>query len=287
MITPILAVIGRKNTGKTSVVEYIVSDLNDLGYKVMTAKHVSEKKFSVDSEGTDTWRHRRAGANPVFCVSENEIAMITKRASDQFSVGEILRFAAEDSDLLILEGFSRWILSDKEIAKIVLVKNRDEYEFFGKNAEGKILGIYSINPMGNQIQTIDVAKDDISEKTRNFLKEEKDVFDILSKLPMLDCGKCGSESCLNFAREIHKGRAKADDCSVVSGKEELNARIEVNGKEIPLQPFVSKMIYNTVTGMVSSLKRASVKGNERLLVRLESSATDSAIRKSKKRKQQQ
>ncbi|MFX1362824.1 MAG: molybdopterin-guanine dinucleotide biosynthesis protein B, partial [Promethearchaeota archaeon] len=177
MITPILAVIGRKNTGKTSVVEYIVSDLNDLGYKVMTAKHVSEKKFSVDSEGTDTWRHRRAGANPVFCVSENEIAMITKRASDQFSVGEILRFAAEDSDLLILEGFSRWILSDKEIAKIVLVKNRDEYEFFGKNAEGKILGIYSTNPMGNQIRTIDVAKDDISEKTRNFLKEEKDVFD--------------------------------------------------------------------------------------------------------------
>jgi len=84
MIVPILAVIGRKNTGKTSVVEYIVSGLNDLGYKVMTAKHVSEKRFSVDSEGTDTWRHRESGANPVFCVSENEISAYYEKNREDF-----------------------------------------------------------------------------------------------------------------------------------------------------------------------------------------------------------
>ncbi|MFX0097582.1 MAG: molybdopterin-guanine dinucleotide biosynthesis protein B, partial [Candidatus Hodarchaeota archaeon] len=281
MIIPTLAVVGRKNTGKTSLVEFIVSGLNDMGYKVMTAKHVSEKRFSVDSEGTDTWRHREAGANPVFCVSENEIAVIMKRTKDEFSVKDIFRFVTKESDLLILEGFSRWILSDKEIAKIVLVKNNDEYRFFCENTKGRILGIYSINPTGNQIQKIEDAKDDILEKTRRFLIEEKEVSDILSRLPMLDCGKCGFDSCLNFAREIHNGKAKIEDCSVVSAKEELSARIEVNGKEIPLQPFVSKIIYNTVAGMVSSLKRASVKGDEHLLVKLESRRTETRIQESK------
>lgn len=269
MIIPILAVIGRRNTGKTSVLEYIVSGLNGLGYRIMTAKHISEKRFSVDSEGTDTWRHREAGGNPVFCVSENEIAMIARRSSEGFSLGEILRFAESDSDLLILEGFSRWILKDNDVAKIICVKNRDEYEFFSKNVEGRILGIYSIDPMGSQIQTIEEAKDDIVEGAHSFMKEEREVFDILRELPILDCGKCGFDSCLNFAREIRKGKVTIKDCNVLNAKEQLNVRIEVNGKEIPLQPFVSKIIYNTVTGMVSSLKMASVAGDEHLLIRLE------------------
>ncbi|MFX1486201.1 MAG: molybdopterin-guanine dinucleotide biosynthesis protein B [Promethearchaeota archaeon] len=269
MIIPILAVIGRRNTGKTSVLEYIVSGLNGLGYRIMTAKHISEKRFSVDSEGTDTWRHREAGGNPVFCVSENEIAMIARRSSEGFSLGEILRFTESDSDLLILEGFSRWILKDNDVAKIICVKNRDEYEFFSKNVEGRILGIYSIDPMGSQIQTIEEAKDDIVEGAHSFMKEEREVFDILRELPILDCGKCGFDSCLNFAREIRKGKVTIKDCNVLNAKEQLNVRIEVNGKEIPLQPFVSKIIYNTVTGMVSSLKMASVAGDEHLLIRLE------------------
>lgn len=270
MIIPVLAVIGRKNTGKTSVVELIISGLNALGYKIMSAKHISKKRFSIDSEGTDTWRHREAGGNPVFCVSENEIAVIVKRSNEGFSIGEILKFTKADSDLLILEGFSRWILRDNDVAKIICVKDRDEYEFFSKNAEGRILGIYSIDPIGSQIQTIKRAKDDIIEKVHSYMKEERDVFDILTRLPILDCGKCGFDSCLNFAREIHKGGATIEDCSVLRVKEDLNARIEVNGKEIPLQPFVSRIIYNTVTGMVSSLKMASVVGNEHLLIRLES-----------------
>ena len=55
----ILGVVGTKNTGKTTLVTLIVSELVNRGYRVGTVKHTHHE---LDLEGKDTWKHREAGS---------------------------------------------------------------------------------------------------------------------------------------------------------------------------------------------------------------------------------
>ena len=57
----VIAVVGTKGSGKTTTIEYLISRLSDEGYKVGSIKHVHHPDFSIDTDGTDTWRHTRAG----------------------------------------------------------------------------------------------------------------------------------------------------------------------------------------------------------------------------------
>ena len=59
----IIAVVGGRKSGKTTAVEVLVEGLVEHGYKVATVKHVSQKNFTMDTEGKDTWRHAKAGAS--------------------------------------------------------------------------------------------------------------------------------------------------------------------------------------------------------------------------------
>ena len=59
---PVIGVVGRKDSGKTVIIESTVRALTRKGYRVATAKHVNQKGFSIDTEGKDTWRHSVAGA---------------------------------------------------------------------------------------------------------------------------------------------------------------------------------------------------------------------------------
>ena len=58
---PIVSIVGRSNTGKTTLIEGIIPELKKQGYRVATIKH-NRHGFEVDHEGKDSWRHRRAGA---------------------------------------------------------------------------------------------------------------------------------------------------------------------------------------------------------------------------------
>jgi len=48
----------------------------------------------------------------------------------------------------------------------------------------------------------------------------------------------------------------------------LKTRITINNIEVPIQPFVSEIIRNTLLGMVSTLKGVSIKGNEEIHVEI-------------------
>ncbi len=102
---PIISVVGRTGSGKTTFIEKLVAELKKRGYGVATIKH-SVNQPDIDHPGKDTWRHARAGAETVLIVSANNIAMI-KKGKRKRSLDELAAWLLPDEDIVITEGFKK------------------------------------------------------------------------------------------------------------------------------------------------------------------------------------
>ena len=117
----VLLIVGYKKVGKTTLIEKLIPELSNRGYRVGTVKHHhSDFPVSVDAIGTDTWRHRQAGASSVALATPTDIA--TFRDSDNsFSLDQIVS-ALGKTDIVLVEGFH-----EEARAKIeVLADRKDE-----------------------------------------------------------------------------------------------------------------------------------------------------------------
>ena len=63
----IISIVGRKNTGKTSLTVKVIEELTNRGYKVASIKH-SHHTMEMDRENTDTWKHKEAGSQVVVGI---------------------------------------------------------------------------------------------------------------------------------------------------------------------------------------------------------------------------
>ena len=118
MPVPILCFVGRSNSGKTTLIERVIPELVKAGYKVATVKHAGHG-FDLDTEGKDSWRHKRAGASSVMVLSKGGMAMFAD-VSDQMTVEEIRdRFLDHTYDLIIAEGWKH-----ERYPKIVIVRDQ-------------------------------------------------------------------------------------------------------------------------------------------------------------------
>lgn len=102
----VIGVCGFKNSGKTTLVEKLVRNLSEQGYKVSTVKH-AHHDFDIDHEGRDSFRHRKAGATEVAVVSQNRFAIMNElRGAEPPTLDEILA-KLSPCDLVIVEGYKR------------------------------------------------------------------------------------------------------------------------------------------------------------------------------------
>ena len=102
----VFGVTGWKNSGKTGLIERLVSEFISRGLSVSTVKH-AHHTFDVDHPGRDSYRHRAAGAKEVLLVSKNRWAIMHElRDEDEPELSEILK-KVEKVDLVIIEGFKR------------------------------------------------------------------------------------------------------------------------------------------------------------------------------------
>jgi len=122
----IIAVVGGKRSGKTTAVEALVKGLVKHGYKVATVKHVSQKNFTIDTEGKDTWRHAKAGATITTSVASHEMAIIRKEDTSNYKINDLIRTFRNEVDITIFEGFKKLVEQEERIPKIVAVKNAKE-----------------------------------------------------------------------------------------------------------------------------------------------------------------
>lgn len=99
----IIGIVGWKNCGKTTLATAIIGELSARGYKVNSVKH-AHHSVDVDQPGTDSYRHRQAGANEVILASGQRFAVMHElRGAKEPTLDELLpRFGA--CDWVVVEG---------------------------------------------------------------------------------------------------------------------------------------------------------------------------------------
>lgn len=107
MTTPIVSIVSKSGTGKTTLLEKIIAELKRRGYQIGAIKHDAHR-FDIDREGKDSWRLTQAGADTMLITSPAKMAMIKKHPADREpSVMELLPLYFTDVDIVVTEGFKR------------------------------------------------------------------------------------------------------------------------------------------------------------------------------------
>ncbi len=102
-MSDIYCVVGKKNSGKTTFIEKLISELKRRGVKVGTVKH-DLHGFEMDRPGKDTWRHKQAGASAVVISSPARIAAIIDVEAEPGLEALAERFM-DSVDMVLAEGF--------------------------------------------------------------------------------------------------------------------------------------------------------------------------------------
>ncbi|MBI4286037.1 MAG: molybdopterin-guanine dinucleotide biosynthesis protein B [Chloroflexi bacterium] len=100
---PIISVVGRSNTGKTTMLVGIIQELKQRGHRVAIIKH-SREDFELDQRGKDTWHFAQAGGEVVAISSPHKLAIIKPMERD-LSPQELIQYFGWDYDLMLTEGF--------------------------------------------------------------------------------------------------------------------------------------------------------------------------------------
>ena len=121
----VVAAVGVSGSGKTVTLEFLISHLSAEGLKVGSIKHVHHLGFTMDKEGTNTWRYAKAGAKTIVAISPEEIDIIKKTALELNSLDQVTaQIAQEDLDVVFIEGFHRLIAKRQDIPKIITAKDQ-------------------------------------------------------------------------------------------------------------------------------------------------------------------
>jgi len=103
MSVPVVTIVGKSKSGKTTLLEKLIAEIKERGYRVGTLKHHSHAGFDIDKPGKDSWRHAQAGSEHVIIAAPDKIAsyrLLARELSFDEVIGEF-----SDLDLVLVEGY--------------------------------------------------------------------------------------------------------------------------------------------------------------------------------------
>ncbi len=113
--SPAISVVGRHNSGKTTLIEKLIAELTDRGFDVGSVKHHSHVGFEIDQPGKDSYRHRHAGATETVIACPGQMARI-KTTSGELECDEIVA-SMPGHDIVVVEGYRKSGLPTIEIMR--------------------------------------------------------------------------------------------------------------------------------------------------------------------------
>lgn len=102
----IFGVTGWKNSGKTTLLAALVTEFSRRGLTVSTIKH-AHHSFDIDREGTDSWKHRKAGSKETLLVSGVRWALMHELENEDEPPLEAFLGRLAPCDLVLIEGYKR------------------------------------------------------------------------------------------------------------------------------------------------------------------------------------
>ena len=225
-----IGIVGYKKSGKTTLLLKLAEELTDRGYQIAAIKHISE---DIDIANSDTAKYKKHLSQVVAITTKESVLFLRNNGS----LEEIIKFL--DADIILIEGFKK----EKTFPKIVCLRKETEKT---KLFDGLQLCTASIFPPNTNcdFSTFNILKTEDIKKIADIVIEKS------FKLPNLNCGACGYQDCYGLAQEIVQGNRAIDDCPSL----EPSTLVKVNGKIISMNPFIAKIVKNTIIGLLSPLK---------------------------------
>lgn len=119
-MSSIVTFIGWHDSGKTTLASQVVHHLKGMGYRVAVIKSSSESAVQFDTPGTDTEKHKQAGADSVMFVGPDQMVLQTRNTG--LSLRTLAHRYFPDVDIVIGEGFK----TAGKIAKIEVLRNPEQ-----------------------------------------------------------------------------------------------------------------------------------------------------------------
>jgi len=108
-----LSFVAKSGTGKTTLLEKVITELKQRGYRIGVIKHDAHK-FDIDHPGKDSYRLTAAGADTMLISSPEKLALVKKHDVSP-PVEELLSTYFYDVDLVLTEGFKMSSLPKIEV----------------------------------------------------------------------------------------------------------------------------------------------------------------------------
>lgn len=228
---------GISNTGKTTTVTKVIKGLCGRGFSVGSVKNIHFEGFTMETEGTDTDQHKKAGAHPVTARGLSETDIMLPGSAD---IEEILENYT--NDWVVLEGNS-----GANCPNIVTGKSTEELDEQINELTIGIAGVISkemkeykglpvFNGMDEPEKLLDFIVDRTPERMPNY---DKDC-----------CIACGDSGCRGLMADMLQGKRDRSECIVDDG----NVKLFFDGEEVMIVDFVKDIMKGSVKGMISKLK---------------------------------
>ncbi|MCB2184396.1 MAG: molybdopterin-guanine dinucleotide biosynthesis protein B [Desulfobulbaceae bacterium] len=159
----IITFIGWHDSGKTTLATQVVNTLKNRGYRVAVIKSSKETGISFDSPGTDTDKHRQAGADSIMFVAPDQMVLMTDNRN--LSLTTLAHRFFPDVDIVIGEGFKQ----ARHVAKIEVV--RDKNQELRKEVTGVIAVASDLNISGDYIFRLNESAEIASFIEKRFLED--------------------------------------------------------------------------------------------------------------------
>lgn len=161
---PIVTFIGWHNCGKTTLASQVVTHLKQAGYSVAVIKSTKESGIQFDTPGTDTDIHRKAGADAVLLVAQDQMVMMSGNRDESLTSLALRYFP--DVDIVIGEGFK----NARHVAKIEVFRNSEQLL---RDKVAGVIAVASDEPIcGDYIFRLNEAAEIASFIEKRFLQND-------------------------------------------------------------------------------------------------------------------